>query len=150
VTETLYPLLTLLAPSLGLSLAFGHAREWLPLLLGLYYAFPLLLHPLGRRLPLPGRLGVLGGLGARGEAYLPLLVLLLPYGLYWLAAGRMGARLGPAYAAFLKGPGLAVPLVLLVAWPLGVRLPPFAATLLLLGLFLLAERALRWAWGRAG
>lgn len=149
MTEALYPLLTLLAPSLGLSLAFGHAREWVPLLLGLYYTFPLLLHPLGSRLPLPGRLARLRDLGSGKEAYLPLLVLLLPYGLYWLAAGGMGARLGPAYAAFLKGPGLAVPLVLLVAWPLGVRLPPFAATLLLLGLFLLAEKALRRAWGRA-
>lgn len=133
-------LLFLLAPSLGFSWAAGYAREWLPPLLLLYYSLPLVLHGLGRGLggrlpgPLPLRAGKVG---------VRLLVLLLPYTLYWLAAGLLRVPLPVAYRAFLQGPGLAVPLVVLVAWPLGLGLPPLLASLLTLSLFLLAEGAWR-------
>lgn len=135
MTETLIPLLTLLAPSLGLSLAVGQERGVVEGLT-LYYLAPVGLHRLGRFLPLPLPRGL-------REVHLPLLALLLPYALYWGTAGRMGAPLGKAYLAFLKGPGLAVPLVLLVAWPLGLHLPPMPATLGAFLLFVGGERLMR-------
>lgn len=133
-------LLGILFPSLGLSWAMGYGREWLPLLLVLYYLVPLGLHGVGRllaHLPLrpPWR--------PQGEA-LALTAALLPYSLYWLGAGLARIPLGEAYRAFLKGPGIGVPLVVLLAWPLSLKVPAFLASLLTLGLFLLWERSLRW------
>lgn len=135
MNQALIPLLTLLAPSLGLSLAVGQGEGVVEGLV-LYYLAPVALHRLGRLLPLPLPRGL-------GEAHLPLLALLLPYALYWGTAGRMGAPLKRAYLAFLKGPGLAIPLVLLVAWPLGLRLPPMPATLAAFLLFMAGERLMK-------
>ncbi len=143
-----WPLLLLpLAPALGFSWAVGHAREWIPLLLLLYYSLPVALYGLGRGLG--GSAGRLPGtaLPRPGEGGARLLVLLLPYALYWPAAGLLRVPLPTAYRAFLQGPGLAVPLVVLVAWPLGLHLHPSLASLSTLGLFLLAERGARRLWG---
>lgn len=134
-------LLTLAVPSLGLSWAVGYAREWVFPLLLLYYLVPLGLYGLGGilarafpGLPLP-RLK---------EAALPFLALLLPYSLFWVGAGFARVPVLAAYWAFLRGPGLAVPLVVLVAWPMSWHVPPFLASLMTLSLFLLGERSARW------
>lgn len=103
--------LGILVPSMGLSWAMGYAREWVAPLLSLYYLAPLGLYGLGRLLRPLGRLP----LPLLGEATLPFLALLLPYSLYWVWAGVSRVPLGAAYRAFLKAPGLAVPLVVLVA-----------------------------------
>jgi len=130
-------LLTPLAPSLAFSWARGSGGSLLAVLL-LYYSFPLLLYGLGSRLPLPvDRLKRLPPeVGA----------LLVPYALYWLGAGKLWS-LRAAYAGFLKGPGVAVPLMVVVLWPLGVYLPPLVgAGVVLLG-SVGAERVVRWARG---
>lgn len=77
------------------------------------------------------------------------MAILLPYSVFWLGAGYFRTSLALAYGAFLKGPGFAVPLVVLVAWPLGYKVPPLLASLLAFSLFLLAERGVRWFYGRA-
>ncbi len=140
---SLLPFLTVLVPSLGLSLAVGYAREWVPFLLALYYLAPLGLYGLGEVL---GR--VLRPFPFHREEAVPLMALLVPYALFWLGAGFLRIPLPLAYASFLRGPGLAVPLVVLLAWPLGYRIPPALASLLAFGLFLLAERGMRWVWRR--
>lgn len=127
-------------PSLGLAWAVGYAREWVLPLLVLYYLVPTGLYGLGRWLGKP----LHRFLAPPKDASLPFLALLLPYSLFWLWAGAARAPLGAAYGAFLKAPGLAVPLVVLVAWPLSWHIPPFLASAATLGLFLLGERSVRW------
>lgn len=132
--------LFLLAPALGFSWSAGYAREWTPLLLVFYYSLPVALYELGRgirgfvRRPLALK---------TGQWEVKLLAFLVPYTPYWLAVGFLQVPFFVAYKAFLQGPGLAVPLVILVAWPLGLHLHPFIASLFTLGLFFLAEIGVR-------
>lgn len=126
-------LLFLLFPSLGLPL-LAAGRDPLPLLLALalYYLLPPLLYALGRLLPF-------------SVPFLSpsLLVFLLPYLAYWPYAARQETPFASAYGVFLRGPGLALPLVAAVGYGLGLWLPFLPAAFLTFLLFLLAERALK-------
>ncbi len=131
------------APALGFALAAGYAPWLLPLLLLLYWGvLPPLLHGGWRRwagrLPEPPRLPL--------EAY----ALLLPYLLYWGVAAKRGSSLGEARLAFLRGPGLGLPLAALLGLLLGVRLSPPLVSLGVLLLSLAFQRALRYRLGRRG
>lgn len=131
------------APALGFSWAVGYAREWIPLLLVLYYLLPVVFYGLGRGLKgLAGRF-LKPTLPQAGEGGVRLLALLVPYTPYWLTTGFLRVPLLTAYKAFLQGPGLAVPLVIFVVWPLGLHLHPSLASLFSLSLFLLAEKGVR-------
>jgi len=132
-------LLAPLAPSLAFAWARASGGSLLPVLL-LYYALPLPLYLLGSRLPLPLGGGRLKGVSPEA------LALLLPYLLYWVGAGRLWP-FWAAYAGFLKGPGLAVPLTVLVLWPIGLHLPPLLGAALVLVGSVGAERAVRWLRG---
>lgn len=141
-------LLVLLVPSLGFGLAAARGEALLPLLL-LYYGGGILWMGLGRALaPWMGRR--LGRKQVEGAWALGL-ALLLPYPLYFLLMGLLRAPVGTAYGAFLRGPGVAVPLTVGLLWPLGVHLPPLlGAGLVALG-SLLGERVWRrWALGFRG
>lgn len=128
-------LLFLLTPSLGLPLLVAQG-EALPLLFAflLYYLLPFPLYALGRRLPFRPR-------------PLPpaILVFLLPYWAYWAYLGAQGTGLPEGYRAFLRGPGLALPLVGALGWGIGVWLPPWPTALSTFLLLLLGERFLK-AW----
>ena len=77
----------------------------------------------------------------RGPVPLAALALALPYPVYWLGAGLLGRGLREAYGGFLQGPGVGVPLVVLLLWPLGWHLPPVWGGVLV---FLGAQGALWW------
>lgn len=128
-----YLLLTLLLPSVGIAAANGYAPGLVPLLLGAYFAAPLLLYKAGRWLHLSWkpRVPVEG------------LVLLLPYLPYWLYAGSSAIPLQRAYRAFFWGPGLAIPITLFLLAPWGLELPGWAVAVVTLGLALIIERILR-------
>uniref|UniRef100_A0A7C5VF84 Uncharacterized protein n=1 Tax=Thermus caliditerrae TaxID=1330700 RepID=A0A7C5VF84_9DEIN len=122
-------------PSAGFALAAGKPPETLFLLLVLYYLIPLAWYAAGRG----------GALVLARFRHLPLeaLVLVLPYALYWLMAGAIRAPLLKAYRVFLRGPGLGVPLTVLILWPLGYKLPPLLGSLFLFAAILLVERIWR-------
>lgn len=133
-------LLALAFPSGAFALAAGKGYGLLASLLLLYYAAPLLWYGVGAVFPL-GELPW----ARRFAPYLrtgglPLLALTLPYAPYWLLAGSLRAGLGKAYAAFLRGPGVGLPLTVLFLWPLGYALPPFFSSLILFMGILLSER----------
>lgn len=135
-------LLVPIAPSLALALTAGYAPELLPLALGGYYLLPLVLFWLGRAvagkwlLAVPQRL-------KEHPFRLYAMVLSLPYPAYWVVAGGLGDGFGSAYLAFLRGPGVAVPLAVVMLYPLGAKMPPALASGLALAGSILAEQLVR-------
>ncbi len=65
-------------------------------------------------------------------------------------AAKRGSSLGEARLAFLRGPGLGLPLAALLGLLLGVRLSPPLVSLGVLLLSLAFQRALRYRLGRRG
>jgi len=130
------PLLALVllpvSPAFFLGVLVGKEPALAPLGLLVYYGLPSLLYALGRR---AFRLGLFPPA--------PAAALALPYLPYFLLAGAARAPLGKVYKAFLAGPGVAVPLSVLLLWPLGAKVSPFLLGALTLGLAFLGERALR-------
>ena len=124
----------LAAPSAGFALSAGYAPQLLPLLLFLYWGLlPPVLYGVGA-LPIPLRFPQV-----RGEIY----ALVLPYLAYWPVSRWRGTPLGGAYRAFMRGPGLGVPLAAFAGGFLGLHLPPLATSLAVFSLALFLERALR-------
>lgn len=135
-------LLMAAVPSVGLALAAGYAPGFLPLALLAYYTYPLLLMAGGQLLRGRWRERLPENL-LRHPMRLPLMALSLPYPVYWAAAGALGEPWLQAYGAFLRGPGLAIPLAVLVLQPLGMVLPPALVSLLVLAASFGAEWTLR-------
>jgi hypothetical protein len=128
--------LVFLAPSGAFALAAGYAPSLIPFLLALYWG---LLPPLlyGAGAVLDGRLPFLRLPRFRGEIY----ALALPYLLYWPTARRIGLPFLGAFLAFMRGPGVGVPLATLLSPLLGRHLPPLLVTLAVLVLAFFLERA---------
>jgi hypothetical protein len=131
------------APSGAFALAAGYTPSLIPLLLALYWGLlPSLLYRAGA--VFDGRLSFLRLPRLRGEVY----ALALPYLLYWPTARRIGLPFLGAFLAFMRGPGIGVPLATLISLLLGRHLPPLLVSLTVLGLAALLERVAKWFFSR--
>jgi len=127
--------LVFLTPSGAFALAAGYAPSLIPLLLALYWALlPPLLYRAGAIFD--GRLPFLPLPRFRGEVY----AISLPYLLYWFVARRVGLPFLEAFLAFMRGPGIGVPLAALLSLLLGRHLPPLLVALAVLVLAFLLEK----------